>query len=163
MRTILALILAILLTSCTPQNQSSYEKIEYEAGPCFGFCPIFAITINPDRSAIIDAQHHTFTQGPGRGGVDPNHKEGKFKATIKEEDYKILIDKLDSLKLKSLNKYYGNKNVTDLPTSYLRITYANGDQIQIEDYGKAGTEELRSLYEYIENLRKTQNWTKIAD
>lgn len=163
MRTILALILAILLTSCTAQNTSNYSKIEYEAGPCFGFCPIFTITINPDRSAMIDAQHHTFTQGPGRGGIDPNSKEGKFTATIKEDDYKMLINKLDSLNLKSLKNYYGNKNVTDLPTSHLRITYENGDQVQIEDYGKAGTEDLRSLYEYIENLRKTQKWTKIGD
>ncbi|ACU07197.1 hypothetical protein FIC_00742 [Flavobacteriaceae bacterium 3519-10] len=70
---------------------------------------------------------------------------------------------LDSLNPKALNNYYGNKNVTDLPTSNLRITFADGTQKNIEDYGKRGTQKLDELYDFIEGLRKTQTWTKVSD
>ena len=63
--------------------------------------------------------------------------------------------------LKNLKDYYGNKNVTDLPTSHLKITFADGTQKHIEDYGKGGTEKLDEVYQLIEDLRKSQNWTKI--
>ena len=146
--------------SCATINTSKYSKIEYEAGACFGFCPIYKMTINPDRTAVIEAEHFTFTEGRSKDEFS-QLKEGTFKATIKEADYKQLVAKLDSLNLKSLKTYYGNKNISDLPTSYLRITFADGTKKNIEDYGKGGTAELEELYNFIEDMRKTQTWTKV--
>ena len=162
MKYLLALIAAVFLFSCTTQNKSNYSKIHYEAGACFGFCPIFKITINPDRTAVIDAERFTFTEGRSKDDFS-GPREGIFKTTIKQADYNKLISLLDDLDLKNLNGYYGNKNITDLPTANLRITFTDGSTKHIEDYGKGGTEKLDELYTYIEDLRKTQTWTRVAE
>lgn len=159
MKYLLSIITFFLLMSCATTNTSKYSKIEYEAGACFGFCPIFKLTVNPDRTAVIDAERFTFTEG--RTNVDVNTKEGRFTTTIKAEDYDTLLAKLDALNIKNLKTYYGNKNVTDLPTSKLKISYADGTQKNIEDYGKHGTDGLNDLYSFIEGLRKSQTWTKV--
>lgn len=141
------------------QNSGAYSKIEYEAGACFGFCPIFKITILPDRSAVIEAEHFTFSEG--RSKDDFNHeREGTFTVTLTPEDYQQLLTLLDAANPRALQSYYGNRQITDLPTATLRLFYKDGTQKEIEDYGKHGTVELAAIYRHIENLRKTRQWTK---
>lgn len=162
MKYLLTLLSFFLIISCATNKSTKYSKIEYEAGACFGFCPIFKITINPDRTAIIDAERFTFTEGHSNNEYSAP-KEGIFKATISQTNYNKLVEMLDSLDLKILNNYYGNKNVSDLPTSNLKITFADGTEKIIEDYGKRGTPELDKLYDFIEELRKNQTWTKVGN
>lgn len=151
----------IFLFSCNSQKTNSkYSKIEYEAGACFGSCPIFKITINPDRTAIFEAEHFNFSKGFSKGEFD-KPREGTFKGTIKAEDYNKLIALLDALNVKSLNDKYGERNVTDLPTSYLRINFTDNTSKTIEDYGKKGTEKLVEVYKFFEDLRTNQQWTKV--
>ena len=38
--------------------------------------------------------------------------------------------------------------MTDLPTSHLNITFADGTSKHIEDYGKHGTEDLQAVYDF---------------
>lgn len=159
MKYLLSLFAFILIMSCTTQNTEKLSKIEYEAGACFGFCPIFKMTINPDRTAIIEAERFTFTEG--RTQSDITEKEGTFKATIKAEDYNKLVSMLEGANLKSLKSFYGNKNVTDLPTAYLTVHYPDGTSKKIEDYGKGGTEKLNEIYDFLEDFRKNQQWTKV--
>lgn len=139
---------------------SKYSKIEYEAGACFGSCPIFKITINPDRTAVLEAEHFNFSKGFSKSEFD-KPREGTFKATIKEADYNKLISLLDGLNVKSLNEKYGERNITDLPTSYLRVNFADGTSKNVEDYGKKGTEKLSQLYKFFEDLRTNQDWKKV--
>lgn len=161
MKYLLTLCAFILLFSCTSQKANSeYSKIEYEATPCFGFCPVFKITINPDRTAVFEAEHFNFTTQPSKDEFS-KPREGTFKGTIKEKDYHKLISLLNGLNVKSLNDKYGKRNITDLPTSYLRIGFADGTAKNVEDYGKHGTEKLSEVYQFFENLRKNQQWTKV--
>lgn len=147
--------------SCNSQKMTSkYAAIEYEAGPCFGSCPIYKMTINPDRTAVLEAEHFNFSEGFSKGEFD-KPREGTFKTTIKEEDYKKLTALLDGLNLKTLNDKYGNRNVTDMATSYLRIKFSDGSEKNIEDYGKRGTEKLMEVYQVFEDLKKSQNWEKV--
>ncbi|GAA5098327.1 hypothetical protein GCM10023210_34380 [Chryseobacterium ginsengisoli] len=139
---------------------SKYSRIEYEATPCFGSCPIFKITINPDRTAVFEAEHFNFSKGFSKGEFD-KPREGTFKGTIKEPDYNKLIALLDGLDVKNLNDKYGERNVTDLPTSYLRINFADKTSKTVEDYGKKGTEKLVEVYKFFEDLRNNQQWTKV--
>lgn len=162
MKYLLTLLSFVLISSCATNKSAKYSKIEYEAGACFGFCPIFKITINPDRTAIIDAERFTFTEGRSKDEFS-SPKEGTFKSTIAQRDYNQLVAILNSLNLKSLKNYYGNKNISDLPTSNLKITFADGTQKNIEDYGKRGTPELDKLYDFIEELRKNQTWKKVGE
>jgi hypothetical protein len=161
MKYILSLCAFIFLFSCTSQKQNStYSAIEYEAGACFGSCPIFKLTINPDRTAILEAEHFNFSKEFSKSEFD-NPREGTFKGTIKEADYNRLVALLNGLNVKSLNDKYGSRNITDLPTSYLRIKFNDGTVKNVEDYGKRGTEKLSELYKFFENLRFNQQWTKV--
>lgn len=161
MKYLLAFLLSITLLSCKTKNSSPYSKIEYEAGACFGFCPIFKMTINPDRTAVIDAQHFTFSQARNKDEFS-QPKEGIFKATIKEEDFDKMISLLNGADLKSLRDEYKDRNVSDLPTAFLRINYSDGTSKNIEDYGKNGTPKLREISEFMEGLRLSQKWEKIS-
>lgn len=159
MKYVLSLMAFALLMSCaTPKND--YAKIEYEAGACFGFCPMFTLTVNPDRTAVIEAEHFTFSQGRSKDEFS-KPREGTFKATLKQDDYNKLITLLNELNVKSLDSKYGSRNVTDLPTAYLRIDYKDGSKKSIEDYGKQGTEKLAEVYKFFEDLRFNQTWTKV--
>lgn len=162
MKYLITLFSAFVLFSCATKNTSKYSKIEYDAGACFGFCPIFKLQINPDRTAIIEAERFTFTDGRSKGDFD-KPKEGTFKTTLKEADYNKLIVMLNNLNINSLQDLYKNKNVSDLPTSFLKITFADGKMKTIEDYGKNGTPKLREVYQFLESLPKTQIWTKISE
>ncbi|PWN59933.1 hypothetical protein DBR39_01570 [Chryseobacterium sp. KBW03] len=162
MKYLLAICAFVFLTSCTTSQKvnSKYTKIEYQASPCFGFCPVFKMTINPDRTAVFEAEHFNFNDKPSKDEFS-KPREGTFKGTIKEKDYNKLISLLDGLNVKSLNDKYGTKNITDLPTSYLRINFADGTSKNVEDYGKRGSEKLSEVYHFFEDLRKNQEWTKI--
>lgn len=153
----------VLLFSCGSQNSGStgkYSTIEYEAGACFGSCPIFKITIQPDRTAVLEAEHFNFSKGFSKSEFD-KPREGTFKGTMKEADYNKLITLLDGLEVKSLKEKYGKRNITDLPTSHLRVQWADGTTKHVEDYGKKGTEKLSEVYQFFEDLRHNQQWTKV--
>lgn len=161
MKYLLSLFAAILLLSCSTQkNQSKYSVIEYEAGACFGFCPIYKMTINADRTAVLEAEHFNFSKGSSKDEFS-NPREGTFTTTIKEADYNKLVALLDGLNVKNLQDKYGNQNVSDLPTSYLRIKFADGTSKNTEDYGKRGTEKLKETYQFFEDLKTNQQWTKV--
>lgn len=162
MKYIFAFFISCTILSCSTQNLSKYSTVEYEAGACFGFCPIFKMTIQSDRMAVIEAEHFTFEKG-GNKDQFSQPREGTFKATIKEEDFKKLKHLLDRTDLKSLQDEYKNRNISDLPTSYLRIKYTDGSSKNIEDYGKNGTLKLRAIYEFMEGLRLSQKWTRVKD
>ncbi|WP_426473527.1 DUF6438 domain-containing protein [Chryseobacterium balustinum] len=161
MKYLFSLFSIIILFSCTSQKMSSkYSTIEYEAGACFGSCPIFKITINPDRTAVLEAEHFNFSKEFSKGEFD-KPREGTFKTTIKEKDYKKLTALIDDLNIKNLNEKYGTRNITDLPTSYLRIKFEDESSKNIEDYGKRGSEKLSILYKFFEDLKHNQQWEKV--
>ncbi len=162
MKYMLLFIGAALLMACTAQNKSEYTTVEYEAGACFGFCPIFKITISSDRTAVLEAEHFNFSDGRSKDEFSMP-REGTFKGTIKEEDYRKLVEMLNALKPETLKDKYGSRNVTDLPTSFIRLAFKDGTTKIVEDYGKQGRPDLEKLYRYFEDLRHNQTWEKVGD
>ncbi|MBW8524022.1 hypothetical protein K0U91_02130 [Chryseobacterium chendengshani] len=161
MKYLLSLFAITILFACQSQKvQSKYSTIEYEAGACFGFCPIYKMTIQADRTAVLEAEHFNFSKGTTKDEFS-KPREGTFTTTIKEADYNKLLTLLDDLDVKNLNDKYGNNNVTDLPTSYLRIKFADGTSKNTEDYGKRGSEKLMKVYQFFEDLKQNQQWTKV--
>lgn len=161
MKYLFSLLAFAFVFSCNSQKMTSkYSTIEYEAGPCFGSCPIYKMTINADRTAVLEAEHFNFSKGFSKGEFD-KPREGTFKTTIKEADYKKLTTLLDDLNAKSLNDKYGKRNITDLSTSFLRIKFADGTEKNIEDYGKKGTEKLMTVYKFFEDIKHNQQWEKV--
>ena len=160
MKSIFAIFALFSVLSCATNKTSQYSKIEYEAGACFGFCPIFKMQINSDRTVLIEAEHFTFSDGKSKNEFS-KPKEGTFSTTLKEADFRKLMILLDDLNVKGLKTDYGDHQVTDLPTSYLNITFTDGTIKNIKDYGKNGTPKLKELYNLIESFPKTQTWTKV--
>lgn len=157
MKYIFSLLGLLLLLNCsTTKNAATYSKIEYSAGACYGFCPVYKMTISSDRTALFEADRFNFSKD-----TQSEKAEGNFKGTIHPDQYNQLIAMLNKVQLKNLKDYYGNKNVSDLPTSYLTVTYQDGTVKKIQDYGKHGTPELEKLYQFFENLKTNQTWTKI--
>jgi len=166
MKYLLGLVAFVFMFSCNSQNaqntqntQSKYSTIEYKTTPCFGFCPVYSMTINPDRTAVLEAEHFNFTKTPSKDEFS-KPREGTYKATIKEADYKKLVSLLNGLDVKNLNEKYGQK-VSDLSTSYLTVNFADGTSKQVEDYGKRGSEKLVEVYKFFEDLKLNQQWTKV--
>ena len=86
MKYLLSIFASLVLLSCMSQkNSSKYSQIEYEAGACFGSCPIYKMTINPDRTAVLEAEHFNFSKEFSKGEFD-KPREGTFKTTIKEDE-----------------------------------------------------------------------------
>jgi hypothetical protein len=84
MKYLLGLCAFIFLLSCTSQkNINQYSKIEYQASPCFGFCPVFKMTINPDRTAVFEAEHFNFTDKPSKDEFS-KPREGTLKERLKK-------------------------------------------------------------------------------
>lgn len=163
MRFLLSLLAFSFFVSCSSQKTASeFSNIEYEAGPCFGFCPMYKMTIDSNRSAVLEAERFNFSQGNSREDFS-KPREGTFTAKITAEDYAKLTAMLDELNAKSLKNFYGDKNMTDLPTSYLRLKYTDGTSKVIEDYGKSGTPQLEEVYQFFESLKKSQTWTKKSE
>lgn len=161
MKYLLSLLALAFIFSCNSKKVASkYTTIEYEAGPCFGSCPIFKMTINADRTAVLEAEHFNFSKGFSKAEFS-KPREGTFKTTIKAEDYNKLVNSLNALNIKSLDEKYGNRNVTDMATSYLRVQFSDGTSKQVEDYGKRGSEKLMQVYQIFEDLKHNQQWQKV--
>lgn len=62
-----ALTLASTLSACAlmPMDAPpvSGETVSYSVGPCFGFCPVYAVSVTPDGHVAFDGERHTATLG----------------------------------------------------------------------------------------------------
>lgn len=157
MKYLFGLIAMFFLVNCsTNKATSQYATITYEAGACYGFCPIYKMSINADRTAIFEAKRFNFSKD-----ASSEKEEGTFKGKIDEAQYMKLMTLLKYLNPKDLKNEYGNQNVSDLPTSYLTLEYKDGSLKKIQDYGKHGTPELQKLYQFFDELKTNPTWTKI--
>lgn len=159
MKYLFSLFIILGLMSCTSSQTSKYSKIEYEVGPCFGFCPIYKIIINPDRTAILEAEHYNFTEGE-RGQQDMP-REGTFKSVISKEDYQKLITLTDAADVKMLKDSYIDKRIMDASKSDLRIFFTDGTKKDIQISAGEKPEKLVALYSFINELKKNQKWEKV--
>lgn len=160
MKNLICFLLIFGLVSCQSSQVSKYSKIEYEVGPCFGFCPIYKITINSDRTAILEAEHFNFSEGEGRGDLD-KPREGTFKSTISREDYNQLITLANQADFKSLKDRYEDKRIMDASKRVLRIDFSDGVQKNIAMSAGEEPEKLKKFYQFITDLKKKQHWEKI--
>lgn len=148
------------LMSCTTSQVSNYSKIEYEVGPCFGFCPTYKITIDSDRNAILEAEHFNFTEGGSKDDFS-KPREGTFKAMISAEDYKKLIALTDASNAKTLKDSYINKQIMDASKTNLRVFWTDGTKKDIAMSAGEKPENLNNLVAFIIELKKNQKWEKV--
>jgi hypothetical protein len=61
------LALVISLGACAslqgPTLPADGETISYSVGPCFGFCPVYNVSVTPDGHVRFEGERHTATLG----------------------------------------------------------------------------------------------------
>ncbi|SMC41799.1 DUF6438 domain-containing protein [Moheibacter sediminis] len=134
------------------ENKYKIERIEYFTSACFGTCPQFKIEIEKDRKAVYTAVRFNFSQD-----FDSQSPEGIFTGKINEQDYNLILKKLNDMDFPVLQDRY-KVDYTDAQTGNLKITYNGGQVKSITDYGMRGTPELQEVYELFLELRESQDW-----
>ncbi len=127
-------------------NPASLEidSVQFDAGYCFGSCPVFKISFDKSGHAVYDA-----------GSYNP--KQGKFSTTLKKKDLQEIIDLINYLGVANLKDDYSVSWTDDQP-AHLRVKFKDGTIKQIRDYGMRGTFGLRLLYNKFFALRTNQEW-----
>lgn len=160
MKYLFSLIVSLGLMSCTTSQTAKYSKIEYEVGPCFGFCPTYKITVNSDRNAILEAERFNFSEGGSKDDFS-KPREGTFKATISKEDYQKLVMLTDAADIKTLKDSYIDDRIMDASKINLRIDFADGTKKNIELSAGEKPQKLIDLQKYIDELKRKQQWQKV--
>ena len=160
MKYLLSLLVFLGLMSCTTSQVSKYSAIEYEVGPCFGFCPTYKITINSDRNAILEAEHFNFTEGGSKDDMN-KPREGTFKSVISTADYQKLAALADAADVKTLKNLYEDRQIMDASKTDLRIFFTDSSKKEIRLSAGEKPEKLIALTSYIIELKKNQKWEKV--
>jgi len=77
MKMALTIALLMLAAGCaTPSGNGatprSAETIRYETAPCFGACPVYAVTLSPDGTARFEGKRFTVATGEHAFTVTPD-------------------------------------------------------------------------------------------
>lgn len=125
---------------------ASNVEIRMTRGACFGFCPVYTVTINGAGEVHYE----------GRNFVNV---VGQRTATIPTESVSGLVARFDEIGFNNLRDSY-RANVSDLPTYTVTLTRA-GHTKTIVDYGgvSAGMPPaVRELQAEIDRVAGTAQW-----
>mgnify|MGYP000880816706 CR=1 FL=1 len=137
------------IAACAPveaQPAPSSTAITLTRGACFGFCPVYSVSI------------------PGDGGVRYHGRDfvnvvGERSATIPRADVERLLARFDAVNFESLQDAYRGE-MTDLPTTTVTLE-RNGRRKTVLDYGgvSAGMPaSVRELQAEIDRVAGTAQW-----
>ncbi len=160
MKYLLSLFVFLALMTCNSSQVSKYSKIEFQEGPCFGFCPTYKIIITPDRNAVLEAERFNFSEGGSREDFN-KPREGTFKSQISKEDFQKLISLIDEANVKSLGNAYEDKMIMDASRSYLRVYFSDGSKKEITISSGEIPEKLDTLCSFIREVKTGQKWEKV--
>lgn len=121
-------------------------EIRLARGACFGFCPVYTVTITDEGAVRYEGRNH----------VDA---VGVRTATIPAADVARLVARFDEVGFDRLQDAYRSQ-ATDLPTFTVSIT-RNGRTKTVVDYGgvSAGLPRaVRDLEDEIDRVAGTAQW-----
>ena len=123
-----------------------YSSISLTRSPCFGTCPVYAVTFHRSGKAELDA-------------VEFLPRKGKFTGEVDLTTYGRLCYVIEQSRFKELRSHYSS-SWTDQSTCV--VTVAEGDRrIEVSDYGAVGPIELWAIQELIDSVRSGIDWKPI--
>jgi hypothetical protein len=126
-----------------PSYDLSDVVITMQRGACFGFCPIYTVTIYGNGKVEF----------MGERFVD---SVGAYTDSIAVEEVKKLVHAFHTTGFFTMQDEYTNPHVTDLPS--VRTTFSGtGKTKSIHDYYGAPA-ELKNLEKLIDSIARTQKW-----
>lgn len=120
------------------------DSIRYETGPCFGACPVYAVTVRPDGSGVFEGKRFTAVSGTR-----------EFRLT--RAQYDAFAAKLAPYRPASGEVRYahGEPNcrqvATDMPSVDVTWTRAIGDSQRLHYYFGCEMEKNRAMSEALGN------------
>ncbi|OJJ20294.1 hypothetical protein BKI52_17670 [marine bacterium AO1-C] len=132
------------------QSTSTTQEIEwlnFKTISCLGYCPIFEININKDRTATYHA-------------IKDVLRKGRFKAKLDKKKFQEVMGLLQYIQVNKLENEYQKEGLT-APATELTIAFKNGIIKRIKDANYQSTRGLNHLYNLLIDLRKNQQWEKI--
>lgn len=134
------------LSACTTVDSSrgsppialESETIRYETGPCFGTCPVYAVTITPDGKGTFEGKRFTEVTGIRTFQVTP-------------EAYRAFAGKLTPYRPTSNEMLYqpGTLNCgnapTDMPSVDVVWTDLSGGRQHLNVYYGCGPQAMRDV------------------
>ena len=136
----------VLLFGCRNSNTKSVSKayIQLEKTGCMGTCPVYKLTLFQDNAMLVGMDHIEFI--------------GQFEASVTNSE---ISDFIESKELIVADEEYISTNMSDLPTTYLRI-FDGSDLKSIMIYGDT-PEELIPILDYMESNLSSLSWRKIDE
>lgn len=128
----------------TPKN---FSKIGISKHPCFGTCPVYNILIQKNGEALLKANANLKT------GL-----KGEYRSVLSSREIKQVIEALQHAGFFSLQDSYGDKAVSDLPSTDIEVELLDGTKKNVHDYGNKGTTGLQQLYEVIDSIVNNKKW-----
>jgi hypothetical protein len=121
------------------------EEIKISALGCVGNCPVYQMTMLPDKITIFNA-------------VKNLKKKGQFKTTIDAENYERIIQTINYIGItKLVDNYITDK--MDLPVINLEIKFNNGKVKRLSSYEMDSHFGLENLFTRLYALPENQRWT----
>lgn len=126
--------------------QLPYDRISLHRTPCYGTCPVYAITLHRNGKAELEATRHLPALGKFTGEIDPF-------------TYGRLCYLIDNSHFKEMKSSY-RASWTDDSTCV--VTVAEGARrTEVSDYGRVGPIELWAIQELIDAIRQQIDWKPI--
>jgi len=122
--------------------------ITLERTPCYGFCPVYKLTIGGDGTVVYE----------GKDFVSNRNRE---ETTISRDEIDQLVKEFKRIDYFSLNDEYTERTITDAPSVITSITL-DGKTKTIEHYHGdfSAPEELTELEDKIDEIVKSEKWIK---
>ena len=133
--------------SSAAQQEQGPIAITLQRTACFGFCPVYSVTIRDDGTVAYEGHEHTKVQGAQTWKIDPS----KVRALAKEMQDAGYFD---------LENEY-RAMVTDHPTTYTSLTMGSRTK-KVKNY-VAGPPRLKEMEERIDLVAGTQKYVKGQD
>lgn len=120
--------------------------ITLERTPCYGFCPVYTLTIRGDGTVVYE-------------GKDFVQVKGKAVSTISQEQIEQLVAEFEKADYFSLNDSYTERTITDAPSVITSITI-DGKTKSIEHYHGdfSAPEPLTHLEDRIDEIVDSSQW-----
>ncbi|UCC18040.1 MAG: hypothetical protein JSU58_05670 [Dehalococcoidales bacterium] len=148
---LLAMVLLVSVAGCSATSAAGSEDpdnviITLERTACFGFCPVYKITIHGDGTVIYEGKEFVETQG-------------KAETTIDQEKIKQLISEFEEIDYFSLQDEYTERTITDASSAITSITI-DGKTKTVEHYhGDFNAPEgLTELEDRIDEIVNSEQW-----
>lgn len=142
-----SLLIGVIMGCTSVDETPDIDTITLERQPCFGFCPVYTVTLHDDGTVEYNGQQYVEVTGPRTAAIDP--------AAVQ-----ALGDEMIDAGYLEWEDAYTNQDVTDHPYAITTVTFADGTTKRIEHYygDFSAPEELTELETRIDETANTEQW-----